>query len=97
MSCNVLPIWHQGSASVFMVEGHVTDPAGVEKLRIYLRSPHRPTTCPQHGISVQIVDDLTGNKIIMLGCCKAFILDELDQISRTTEWLDFYNSIAAAE
>lgn len=80
-----------------MVEGHVTDPAGVEKLRIYLRSPHRPSICPEHSVGVQIVDDSTGGKIIMTGCCKAFILNELDQISRTTEWLDFYNSLAAAE
>lgn len=82
-----------------MVEGHVTDPASVEKIRIYLNSDHidrQPCGCPAHGDQIRIVDSNDG-KIVITGCCKAFILEQLDQISRAADWLEFYNSINIAE
>lgn len=78
-----------------MAEGHVTDPAGMEKIRIYLglrrHLTHPQGNCPLHQGAVQLIDD--HSKIVMKGCCRAFIAEQLDHISQTIDWFEFYNSI----
>jgi hypothetical protein len=79
-----------------MVEGHVTDLAGIETIRRFLvaqyRLPKQPTICPLHKEEVSIRDD--GSKIVMNGCCREAVNRRLDQISRSVDWLDFYQALS---
>ncbi|MEJ7709579.1 MAG: hypothetical protein WKF84_06900 [Pyrinomonadaceae bacterium] len=83
-----------------MAEGHITDPKGMTKIRIYLHCSdygrqHSLSNCGEHGSNVHIRDE--GSKIVMKGCCRAIIIDQLDQINKTIDWLDFYYSINVSE
>ena len=61
-----------GRVCLFMVEGHVTDSAGMETIRRFLvaqtRLPKQSGHCALHKQEVTIRDD--GSKIVMRGCCR---------------------------